>query len=130
MDLKIGQLAKAADISVETIRFYERRGLIPRPIKPVSGFRQYGQPVLQRLHFIKRAKSLGFTLDEIEHLLKLSEAECDDAQQLAQQKLDQVSIKINHLQRLQLSLEQLLEQCHQRPADAHCPIIETLIDSR
>ncbi|MBC8212819.1 MAG: Hg(II)-responsive transcriptional regulator [Gammaproteobacteria bacterium] len=130
MGLKIGQLAKAAGISVETIRYYERRGLIRCPIKPVSGFREYGQPILQRLHFIKRAKSLGFTLDEVEHLFSLSEAECADVQRLAQQKLDQVSNKINHLQRLQLALEQLLDQCHQRPDAAHCPIIETLLDPK
>jgi MerR family mercuric resistance operon transcriptional regulator len=130
MGLKIGQLARAAGITVETIRYYQRRGLIACPPKPVNGFRDYGEPLLQRLHFIKRAKSLGFTLDEIAHLLRLSEADCADVQQLAQHKLDQVSLKISHLQRLQQALEQLLDQCHQRPSDAHCPIIETLLDPK
>ena len=130
MGLRIGQLAEQADISVETIRFYERRGLIQRPTKPVSGYREYSQEILSRLRFIKKAKSLGFTLDEIENLLQLSQDECADVQVLAQQKFDQIREKINHLQRLQQALKQLLYQCQQSLDEAHCPIIESLLDEK
>ena len=130
MGLRIGQLAKQADINVETIRYYERRGLIQRPTKPCTGYREYSDDILQHLRFIKRAKNLGFTLDEIENLLKLSQGACADVQILAQQKLDQVHVKINDLQHLQQALKQLLDQCHQSPAEAHCPIIEILLDEK
>ena len=130
MGLRIGQLAKQADISVETIRYYERRGLIQRPTKPGAGYREYSQEILRRLRFIKKAKSLGFTLDEIENLLQLSQGECADVQVLAQQKFDQISEKINHLQRLQQALKQLLDQCQQSLDEAHCPIIESLLDEK
>ena len=83
MGLRIGQLAKQANISVETIRYYERRGLIQRPTKPGAGYREYSGVILQRLRFIKRAKNLGFTLDEIENLLQLSQGACADVQALA-----------------------------------------------
>lgn len=75
MTLTIGKLANAAGVNVETIRFYERKGLITQPQKPIEGFRQYSSETLQRLYFIKRAQDLGFTLDEISSLLKLGDSD-------------------------------------------------------
>ncbi|MEE8577760.1 MAG: MerR family transcriptional regulator, partial [candidate division Zixibacteria bacterium] len=94
MGLTIGRLASAAAINVETIRYYERRGLIEQPAKPRVGYRLYDNETLQRLLFIKRAKTLGFSLDEIENLLTLSEGQCADVQTLAEQKLDRIKAKV------------------------------------
>jgi MerR family mercuric resistance operon transcriptional regulator len=128
MDLTIGGLATKAAVSVETIRYYERRRLIKQPAKPESGYRRYGEDALQRLLFIKRAKTLGFSLDDIEKLLLLSEAQCADAQSIAQQKLNHIKTKVQDLLRLEAALEQLVRQCRNNVAEAHCPIIETLLD--
>jgi len=127
MDLTIGQLATKAAINIETIRYYERRGLIKRPQKPVSGYRRYGGDILRRLLFIRRAKSIGFTLDEIANLLLLSEGNCDEIQLLAEQKLDQIRARVSDLQRLAEVLEDLVRQCNTSADKKHCPIIETLV---
>jgi len=128
MDPTIGQLARRAGINVETIRYYERRGLIQRPLKPANGYRRYGGDVLARLQFIRRAKTLGFTLDEIGHLLDLSQGDCIEMRTLAEQKLDSVRVKIKDLERLAIVLDELVRQCDERVDNAHCPIIETLAD--
>jgi MerR family mercuric resistance operon transcriptional regulator len=127
MQLTIGQLAKKAGINVETVRYYERRGLIRRPRKPDSGYRKYDAAILQQLQFIRRAKRIGFKLDEIESLLLLSDSPCEDIQSLAQLKLEQVRTRLNDLQRLEAVLEQLIRQCSQRPNKTHCPIIQSLL---
>ena len=128
MKLTIGQMANEAGVNIETIRYYERRGLIQRPVKPANGFRRYGGEVLDRLRFIRKAKSLGFQLDEIESLLRLSEKHCADVQTIAQQKLDQVRAKIQDLVRLEATLGDLVQSCKQRRNPGHCPIIEKLLD--
>ena len=130
MGLTIGKLANKANISVETIRYYERRGLIKRPLKPEIGYRQYGNESLQRLLFIKKAKTLGFSLDEIGNLLVLSEGRCADVQSLARQKLVGIKTKVNDLQRLEQLLEDLISQCSSNIDEAHCPIIDTLLDDK
>jgi MerR family mercuric resistance operon transcriptional regulator len=128
MELTIGSLASKASISVETIRYYERRGLIKQPVKPKIGYRKYGGDTLQRLLFIKRAKSLGFGLDDIEKLLILSEGRCADVQSIAEQKLNHIKTRVQDLQRLEDVLEQLVRQCSNNAVNAHCPIIETLLN--
>ena len=128
MELTIGRLASKASINVETIRYYERRGLIKQPLKPKVGYRKYDSDTLQRLLFIKRAKTLGFSLDDIEKLLALSEGRCADVQSIAEQKLNHVKTKVQDLLRLENALEQLVRQCHDNADQAHCPIIETLLD--
>jgi MerR family mercuric resistance operon transcriptional regulator len=128
MELTIGSLASKASISVETIRYYERRGLIKQPVKPKIGYRKYGGDTLQRLLFIKRAKSLGFGLDDIEKLLILSEGRCADVQSIAEQKLNHIKTRVQDLQRLEDVLEQLVRQCSNNVVNAHCPIIETLLN--
>ncbi len=128
MELTIGKLASKASINVETIRYYERRGLIKQPLKPKIGYRKYGRDTLQRLLFIKRAKSLGFSLDDIEKLLILSEGRCTDVQSIAEQKLNHIKTKVQDLLRLEDALEQLVRQCSNNVDNAHCPIIETLLN--
>jgi MerR family mercuric resistance operon transcriptional regulator len=127
MGFTIGQLANKAEVNVETIRYYERRGLIKRPDKPATGYRQYHHEVLYRLLFIRRAQTLGFKLDEIENLLFLSVGHCTEIQSLAEQKLEQVQDKIKDLQRLEAVLSDLVRQCNTSVDKAHCPIVETLL---
>ena len=130
MSFRIGQLAKAAEVNIETIRYYERRGLIVCPAKPETGYRQYSENDLQRLLFIKRAKLLGFKLEEVQNLLTLPERQCADVQLMAQKKLDQIQLKINDLQRLEVVLQGLLKQCDSLGGKAHCPIIESLLHDK
>ena len=127
MGLTIGQLANKAEVNIETIRYYERRGLIKRPDKPAKGYRQYSNEVLHRLLFIRRAQTLGFKLDEIENLLMLSVGHCPEIQSLAEQKLDQVQDKIKDLHRLESVLSDLVNQCNASVDKAHCPIVDTLL---
>ena len=127
MGLTIGKLASKAELIVETIRYYERRGLIPRPVKPRVGYRQYGADTLQKLAFIKRAKTLGFSLGDIEKLLELSTGRCTDVQSIAEQKLDHVKSKVRDLLRLEAALEALVQQCGDNTDEAHCPVIEVLL---
>ena len=122
----IGQLAKAAGVNVETIRYYERRGLISQPPKPAEGYRTYPQTTLARILFIKRAQELGFTLGEINNLLSLGESHCSEVQELAEAKLASVREKINDLHRLEQVLEELVTQCRTNPDNAACPIVESL----
>lgn len=130
MGFTIGQLANEAEINVETIRYYERRGLIDRPDKPRVGYRQYGAEILEKLRFIKRAKTLGFKLDEVRNLLILSDGHCADVQSLAQQKLSHIKTKLKDLHRLEDSLEDLVKQCSNSIDKAHCPIIENLLSDK
>ena len=127
MGLTIGQLARKAEINLETIRYYERRGLIKCPDKPTTGYRQYSTDHLQQLFFINRAKALGFNLDEIENLLLLSGGHCTEIQSLAVQKLDQVQYKIRDLQKLEEVLSDLVRQCNASADKAHCPIVDALL---
>lgn len=122
----IGQLAKAADVNVETVRYYERRGLITQPPKPAQGYRTYSKATLARILFIKRAQELGFTLEEIENLLVLGESRCSEVQELAEGKLASVREKINDLRRLERVLEDLVIQCRTNPGNTVCPIVESL----
>lgn len=123
----IGQLAKSTGVNVETVRYYERRGLIEQPDKPTEGYRSYPETTLNRIRFIKRAQELGFTLEEIINLLTLNDALCQEVQDIASQKLTSVLTKIADLHRLEIVLNDLLNQCAANPDQAHCPIIESLL---
>jgi len=123
--LTIGKLATAADINVETIRYYQRTGLIQEPVKPASGYRVYPETTLQRILFIKRAQRLGFTLKEIEELLELGSDHCTDIREKAEKKRDLIQQQIKDLQALQNTLDNLIESCCQG-ADNNCPIVESL----
>ncbi len=98
MKLTIGKLAKQANVTIETIRHYQRKGLLNEPAKPQSGFRHYPAEAISKLHFIKRAQQAGFTLKEISTLLSLDNEHCQDIQKLAEQKCqaidEQLTLKI------------------------------------
>lgn len=123
----ISQLANAADVNVESVRYYERRGLIEQPQKPSQGYRRYPESTLNRIRFIKRAKELGFTLEEISNLLMLEAAPCREVQGIAVTKLADVQAKLADLQRLETVLGYLIEQCATNADQSDCPIIASLL---
>lgn len=128
----IGQLADAAGVHVETVRFYERRGLLPEPPRRSSGYRTYPPESLARLRFIKGAQTLGFTLDEIKHLLALRVqpgTNCEQVRQQAEQKLDEVDAKLRALQQLRHALSMLVDACVQGGPAGDCPILEAIEES-
>jgi len=121
MTYTIGQLAKAADVNVETVRYYERRGLIAQPPKPTEGYRTYSRAALARILFIKRAQELGFTLEEIANFLKLGESPFLEVQDMAAQKLASVRAKLADLRRLETVLVDMLNQCAEATTNAGYP---------
>ena len=122
----ISMLAKELSVNVETIRFYERKGLIKQPPKPMQGYRHYPKETVSRIHFIKRSQELGFTLNEIEGLLALNDSPCSKVQELANKKLIAVQKKMADLLLLEHALEEHLGQCQNNDDDSHCPIIDSL----
>jgi len=123
--LTIGQLAKAAEVSVETIRYYQRIGLMRTPAKPLGEIRRYHHNDLSRLRFIRRAKELGFSLKDIHALLLLDEESCDDVRELAERKLTDVRKRISDLESVAKSLSAMIRQCESSDQPA-CPIIDSL----
>ncbi|MCH7778598.1 MAG: MerR family DNA-binding protein [Gemmatimonadetes bacterium] len=125
----IGQVAKRAGVGVETVRFYERRGLIEQPIKRNAGYRVYPEDVVHRIRFIRHAKDLGFTLNEIGELLSLRpdpHGSCDAVKERAEAKVADIEEKIGSLTRMQHSLGRLIDACESRSETAECPILEAL----
>ncbi|MBU2855000.1 MerR family transcriptional regulator [Acidithiobacillus ferriphilus] len=128
---RIGEVAKTAGVHVETVRFYERQGLIPQPVKPHLGIRRYPQDTIARIRFIKHAQRLGFTLQEVRELLalRINEAHaCDTVHHQAQIKLSSVHEKIQALQRLETVLARLIEGCEKERSGSYhgCPILQSL----
>jgi len=123
--LTIGQLAKAAEVNVETIRYYQRTSLMRTPTKPLGEIRRYHQDDLSRLRFIRRAKELGFSLKDIHALLQLDEKSCDDVRELAEHKLIDVHKRISDLESVAKSLSTMIRQCESSDQPA-CPIIDSL----
>ena len=129
MGVTIGRLANLAGINVETIRFYERRGLVTQPAKPTRGYRQYPEEAIRRLTFIKRSKSLGFTLGEISELLSMSEgakATCGNIEERAKKKIAEIKDKITRLESMKRALEILSAPCEGEELARSCPLIEAL----
>lgn len=127
--LKIGDLARAADVGVETIRYYERRGLLAQPPRRTSGYRQYGLRAVRRVRFIRRAQALGFTLKEIEDLLALrvdDDRSCADVRALARAKLEDIERRVVELQQMGRALERVARRCRGRGPTSECPILEIL----
>ncbi|MDN5940998.1 MAG: heavy metal-responsive transcriptional regulator [Nitrospira sp.] len=125
----IGQLAKAVNVNVQTVRYYERLKLLGPTARRPSGYRIYGEQEERRLRFIKNAQALGFTLHEIEELLNLrvsSKAQCSDVQQKAEAKLTHVETKVRELQALARSLRSLIRDCRVGQPTDHCPILKSL----
>ncbi len=127
--LSIGQVARQAGVGVETIRFYEREGLLEEPARGVSGYRQYTEKVVDRIHFIKRAQRLGFSLKEITDLLLLrvdAHTSCEEVKQRTEAKIAEVERKLVELQRMRQALLQVASLCTgQGPASA-CPMLDAL----
>ena len=123
----IGALAETAGVNVETIRFYQRKGLMPEPEKPYGSIRRYGAAELARVRFIKSAQRLGFSLEEVGELLKLEDgARCSEARQLAEQKLVDVRQKLSDLQRIESVLARLVARCSAVRGRVNCPLIASL----
>mgnify|MGYP000641173190 CR=1 FL=1 len=131
--LTIGRVARRAEVGVETVRFYEREGLIDKPPRRNSGYRQYPEEIVHRLRFINRAKELGFTLKEIKELLALRldpETTCADVRRRAEAKIDDIEEKINLLQRMKEALAKLTMACSGRGSVSQCPILEAMEDKQ
>lgn len=125
--LTIGGLAKAANVHVETIRYYQRRGLLSEPERPPGGIRRYGGADIGRLTFVKTAQRLGFSLNEISDLLRLEDgAHCQEASALAEHKLRDVREKIDRLERIEAVLSEVINRCHAHQGDITCPLIASL----
>ena len=123
----IGRLAGEAGVNVETIRYYQRRGLLAEPAKPASGHRRYAPQLVKHLRFIKRAQALGFTLDEIASLLSLDEAQaCAETRDMAARKLELIRSKLADLTAMRKALSTLMRQCDSTGAVGVCPLIHAL----
>ena len=127
--LTIGTLAERGGVNVETIRYYQRRGLLQEPVKPRGGFRHYPLDTAKRVRFIKRAQALGFTLEEIAGLLALDQKKaCLETRGIATHKLELIEQKIADLMKMKRALSRLLRACDVSSAGAPCPIIHLLSD--
>ena len=123
----IGALANAATVNVETIRFYQRKGLMKAPPRPLGGIRRYSDSDLSRVRFIKSAQRLGFTLDEIADLLALEDgSHCTEAREKAERKLADVQARLADLQRIEAALQGLVERCCAATGQVRCPLIAAL----
>ena len=126
-NLTIGAFAQAAEVNVETIRFYQRKGLLPEPDKPYGGIRRYGETDVARVRFVKRAQRLGFSLNEIAELLKLEDGvHCGEARRLAARKLDAVRAKLADLLQMEAMLADMVKRCDARRGKVCCPLIDAL----
>jgi len=125
-----GEVAEKADVNPETLRYYERKELIPKPPRSDGGFRLYDESYVDRLRFIQRAKDLGFTLAEIKGLLDLrvdDEATCRDVRVQAEEKIEEVEAKIQDLKRIQNALTTLADACREQDGPmSECPILDVL----
>ena len=125
--MTIGRLAKAAGVNVETVRYYQRRGLIAEPEKPVGGQRRYPQAAVNRIAFIRRAQRLGFSLAEVESLLKHLEGRSwPETRSIAEKKLASLDLHVAELNRMRASLKALIEKSRKGKGRGRCPIISTL----
>jgi Hg(II)-responsive transcriptional regulator len=127
--MNIGRLAELGDVNIDTVRYYERQGVLPPPTRNASGYRKYGEADLERLRFVRRAKDLGFSLTEIRDLLSLTRDRGSDMQGVkrkAEQRLAQVERKITELQRVKRGLRKLIAACPGRGELRACPIVGAL----
>lgn len=126
---RTSELADKAGVNKETIRFYEKKELLPQPIRTDAGYRQYTQTDLERLIFIKNAKELGFSLSEIKELLAVADGDvykCCDVRIIAESKLDYINNQMKKLSKLKKTLSKLVAECQQARTIKDCPIIESL----
>jgi MerR family mercuric resistance operon transcriptional regulator len=129
-DITIGDVAEAAGVGVETVRYYERRGLISQPARAMGGYRRYGGGHVHRIRFIKRAQDLGFTLEEIESLLKLEDGtDRRSIRRIASARLEETRRRIADLQGIERALSHLLHECETHAKSPRCPIIAAITDA-
>ena len=127
-NLTISRLAAAGSVNVETVRYYQRRGLLVEPERPLGGVRRYGQTEVARLQFIRRAKLMGFSLDEVQQLLLVNEDRaCEMTRDLASKKLVDVRRRLADLQHFAAELEHLVQGCCEVPAGDPCPALQLLV---
>jgi MerR family mercuric resistance operon transcriptional regulator len=125
--MTIGALAQSAGVGVETIRYYQRRALLPQPPRHYGSIRRYGPADAARLRFIRRAQELGFTLEEIGELLKLQDGTDRRAiRRIARARLEQVESRVADLQRMRRALQHVIDDCEHAPGAPRCPIIEAI----
>jgi MerR family mercuric resistance operon transcriptional regulator len=123
----IGTLARQASVNVETIRYYQHRGLLEEPDRPPGGIRRYTEVHARRLRFIKQAQTLGFTLDEVTDLLALEDGKhCREAEDLGSRKLATVRERIAQLRKVEKALARLVDQCHCNTGKVRCPLVAAL----
>jgi len=130
--MKIGEVATQSNVGIETIRYYEREGLLAEPERRPSGYRQYDQSVVSRLQFIRRTKELGFTLAEIKELLGLwfdANTRCEHVREKATRKITDIEEKIRSLQKMKRSLRKVIDECESRNAVEDCPLLDGLDDN-
>ncbi|TMC12216.1 MAG: MerR family transcriptional regulator [Chloroflexi bacterium] len=127
--MRSGQVASQAGVNVETLRYYERRGLLPPPPREPSGYRSYGSEAVRMVRFVKRAQELGFSLDEVDALLDLAgggpEA-CEAVQRLTGERIAELDRRIADLQAMRRSLQRLVATCHRPRSDRECPLIRSI----
>ena len=124
--MTIGEVAETAGVNVETVRFYEREGLIKRPPRPENGYRKYPGSIIGRIRFIKRAQELGFTLREIRELITLQLADCAEARQLSRKKIEEIDAKVADLTKIRSALASLVDACGDPARVDGCAILESL----
>jgi len=124
--ITIGKAATASNVSIETIRYYQRRQLIQEPPKPLDGYRHYPDETISQIKFIKRAQSIGFSLKEIETLLELGNQQCSETRDLASSKLVLVKNKIKDLRSIERTLKDLITHCELSDNDEYCPLIDSI----
>ena len=125
--LTIGAFAMAAGVNVETIRFYQRKGLLAEPDRPVGGIRRYGPADVDRVKFVKSAQRLGFNLDEVAQLLRLEDGtHCHEAADLAAARLKDVRLRLADLKRMESALSRLVTDCSSSQDHVTCPLIASL----
>ncbi len=124
-----GKLAKLANVNIESIRFYERKGLMPKPMRSDSGYRLYSEDDVHRIKFIKKAQGLGFTLREIKDLLNLridDNTSCEDVQEIIVQKMNEIEIKIKEMKKINKTLKEMQNLCSTNKLERDCPFLDLL----
>lgn len=127
--LRTGEVAARAGVNIQTLRYYERRGLIPEPERRASGYREYPPDAVRIIRFIKRAQELGFTLSEIEELLRIrgdQTASCAEVRASAKAKIDDIELKVRNLRAMKRALGILVSSCTSDGSARECPILEAL----
>ncbi len=122
----IGAVARDAGVNLQTVRYYQRRGLLPIPPKPVVGYRRYPLATVSRIRFIKRAQALGFSLREIRQLLDLADRKCAEVRPLAEARRADIARRLADLEAMAGVLDQVIAACRKGDPEAHCPLLDTL----